>query len=158
MARLGERRLLVGGALLAAVGAVVVVTTPSVPVALAGFGVVGLGLANIFPLAIARAGALGGSSGIALATTVGYTGLLGGPPVIGFLATHAGLPFALGTVALLAVVAAGLVLSLDGAHVRFPALRRPRWAAVSPVLQPLLHPTRQVAGRYARDLRLLAVS
>ncbi len=146
IARLGERRLLVGGSLVAAVGALVVVTTSSVPVALAGFGVVGLGLANVFPLAIARAGALGGASGIALSTTVGYTGLLGGPPVIGFLASHAGLPVALGTVALLAVVAAVLVLCLDGARVRLPAL---------PALPALdLAPVHRAAG----DLRLLAVS
>ncbi|KQS68905.1 MFS transporter [Modestobacter sp. Leaf380] len=147
--RIGERRLLVGGSLLAAVGALVVVTTSSVPVALAGFGVVGLGLANVFPLAIARAGALGGASGIALSTTVGYTGLLGGPPVIGFLASHAGLPVALGTVALLALVAAVLVLCLDGARVRLPAL--PALPAL-PVLD--LAPVHRAAG----DLRLLAVS
>ena len=152
--RFGERRLLVGGSLLAAVGALLVVVPSSVPVALAGFGLVGLGLANVFPLAIARAGALGGASGIALATTVGYTGLLGGPPAIGFLASTAGLPVALGTVALLAVVAAVLTLTLDGATVRMPALRRPAWTDVLPVVVPV----RRGAGVYARDLRLLAVS
>ncbi len=94
-------------------------TTPSVVLALAGFGVVGLGLANVFPLAVARAGALW-SRGIALSTTVGYTGLLGGPPAIGFLAAHAGLPVALGTVALLAGAAAVLVALVDGDRVRVP--------------------------------------
>ena len=144
--RFGERRLLVGGSLLASLGALGAVTTTSVPVALLGFAVVGLGLANVFPLAIARAGALGGASGIALSTTVGYTGLLGGPPVIGFLASHAGLPVALGTVALLAVAAAGLVACLDGDRVRLPAL------PTLPVLD--LAPVHRAAG----DLRLLAVS
>ena len=76
----GERWLLVGGALVAAAGALAAVTTSTLWVALAGFVVVGLGLANVFPLAIAKAGLLGGARGIALATTVGYTGLLGGPP------------------------------------------------------------------------------
>lgn len=148
VARLGERRLLVGGTLLAAAGALLAVTTSSVPVALAGFGVVGLGLANVFPLAVARAGALGGSRGIATSTTVGYTGLLGGPPAIGFLATHAGLPVALGTVALLAVVAAVLVALLDGDRVRVPAL---------PILDLSrldLAPVHRAAG----DLRILAVA
>jgi MFS family permease len=98
---LGERRLLVGGAVLAAVGALAAVTTSTLWVALAGFVLVGLGLANVFPLAIARAGLLGGAPGIALATTVGYTGLLGGPPAIGLLAETAGLPVALGSVAVL---------------------------------------------------------
>ena len=71
---MGERRLLVGGALLAAAGAVAAVTTSSLAVALTGFVLVGLGLANVFPLAIARAGLLGGARGIALATTVGLHG------------------------------------------------------------------------------------
>ncbi|MCW2581501.1 MAG: conserved rane protein of unknown function [Klenkia sp.] len=143
--RFGERRLLVGGSLLAAVGALLVVVPSSVPVALAGFGLVGLGLANVFPLAIARAGALGGASGIALATTVGYTGLLGGPPAIGFLASTAGLPVALSTVALLAVVAAVLTMTLDGARVRMPAVPS------LPVLD--LASIHRAAG----DLRVLAV-
>ncbi|SCX56726.1 Predicted arabinose efflux permease, MFS family [Klenkia marina] len=143
VARLGERRLLIGGTALAALGALLAVTTTSVPVALLGFGVVGLGLANVFPLAIARAGALGGSTGIALSTTVGYTGLLGGPPAIGFLASHAGLPVALGTVALLAVVAAVLVALVDGDRVRLPAV---------PALD--LAPVHRAAG----DLRILAVA
>ncbi|SDG33230.1 MFS transporter [Klenkia brasiliensis] len=140
VARLGERRLLVGGTLLAAAGALLAVTTPSVVLALAGFGVVGLGLANVFPLAVARAGALGGSRGIALSTTVGYTGLLGGPPAIGFLAAHAGLPVALGTVALLAGAAAVLVALVDGDRVCVPAVD--------------LAPVHRAAG----DLRILAVA
>ena len=52
------------------------------------------------------------SRGVALASTVGYSGLLGGPPAIGFLAEHAGLPAALVSVPLLAVVAAGLSLAV----------------------------------------------
>ena len=83
---------------------------PAVAVALVGFALVGLGLANVFPLAIARAGLLGGSKGVALASTVGYTGLLGGPPLIGLIVGGVGLPSALATVSLLAAVAAGLSL------------------------------------------------
>jgi MFS family permease len=158
---LGETRLLVGGALLAAAGALAAVTTTSLPIALGGYAVVGLGLANVFPLAIARAGALGGPSGVALATTVGYTGLLGGPPVIGFLAEHAGLPLALGTVALLAVVAAVLVLLLDGTRVRVPALPWPEEGWSMPIaagLRPVAVRVRGGAGDYVRDLDMLAVS
>ena len=157
---LGERRLLVGGALLAAAGALTAVTTSSLPIALGGYAVVGLGLANVFPLAIARAGALGGPSGVALATTVGYTGLLGGPPVIGFLAEYAGLPVALGTVALLALVAAGLVLTLDGDRVRNPAVPRGEgWMVpVAAGLRPVAVRVRGGAGTYVRDLQLLSVN
>ena len=164
VAAVGERRLLVGGALLAAAGALTAVTTSSLAVALSGFVLVGLGLANVFPLAIARAGALGGPSGVALATTVGYTGLLGGPPLIGFLAEHAGLPTALGTVALMAALAAVLVLGIDGAQLRRPSLPRTGWAQpvafgrrpVAVVLgQPAVVRIRRGTGSYVRDLQLL---
>jgi MFS family permease len=165
VAAVGERRLLVGGALVAAVGALTAVTTSSLAVALGGFVLVGLGLANVFPLAIARAGALGGPSGVALATTVGYTGLLGGPPVIGFLATHAGLPTALSTVALMAVLAAVLVLGIEGPALRRPSLPRAAWAQpvlfgrrpVAVVLAPAATRVRRGTGSYVRDLTLLEV-
>jgi MFS family permease len=154
----GERRLLVGGTLFAAAGAAAAVTTSSLWVALVGFVVVGLGLANVFPLAIARAGMLGGAPGIALATTVGYTGLLGGPPAIGLLAEHAGLPVALGSVAVLAVVAAGLVLTVSGERMRIPAPCAAVTRAVSGAgsrLQPIVSGFGHGAGVYVRDLQVL---
>ena len=109
---LGTTPVLVGGALLAAAGMLAAALAPTAAVALIGFALVGLGLANVFPLAIARAGAAGGSSGVALASTVGYTGLLGGPPVIGLLVGAVGLPAALASVSVLAALAAGLCLSV----------------------------------------------
>src|SRR3954471_5516684 len=165
VAAIGERRVLVGGALLAAVGVLTAVGTTSLPVALGGSVLVGLGLANVFPLAIARAGALGGPKGVALSTTVGYTGLLGGPPVIGFLAQHAGLPTALSTVALMAVLAAVLVLGIEGSALRRPTLPRAGWSQpvlfgrrpVAVVLQPAATKVRRGTGSYVRDLRLLEV-
>jgi MFS family permease len=154
----GERRLLVGGTLLAATGALAAVTTSSLWVALAGFVVVGLGLANVFPLAIARAGLLGGAPGIAMATTVGYTGLLGGPPAIGLLAERAGLPIAVGSVAVMALVAAFLVLTVSGDRVRVPAPRtvvRRTTAEAGARLQPVVAGARRGTGAYVRDLLLL---
>jgi hypothetical protein len=155
---MGERRLLVGGALLAAIGAMAAVTTSSLGVALTGFVLVGLGLANVFPLAIGRAGLFGGAHGIALATTVGYTGLLGGPPAIGLLADAAGLPVAVGSVAVMALLAAVLVLTISGERVRLP---RPRvlldravataGARIQPVVAGFGHGT----GVYVRDLQVL---
>jgi MFS family permease len=106
----GATHVLVYGSALAATGMLAAAFAPAVAVALGGFALVGLGLANVFPLAIARAGSLGGSKGVALASTVGYTGLLGGPPLIGLLVGGVGLPSALATVSLLAAVAAGLSL------------------------------------------------
>jgi len=155
---MGERRLLVGGAALAAVGAFAAVTTSSLGVALTGFVLVGLGLANVFPLAIGRAGLLGGASGIALATTVGYTGLLGGPPVIGLLADSAGLPVAVGSVAVMALVAAVLVLTVSGERVRLPRPRVLLDRAVATVggrAQPVVSGFGHGTGVYVRDLHLL---
>jgi MFS family permease len=154
---MGERRLLVGGTLLAAVGALAAVTTSSLAVALAGFVLVGLGLANVFPLAIGRAGLLGGATGIALATTVGYTGLLGGPPAIGLIAETAGLPVAVGSVAVMALIAGVLVLTISGARVRIPRLRTLRDRAVAGAgrLQPMVSGFGHGTGVYVRDLTAL---
>ena len=97
---------------------------------------------------------LRGAPGVALATTVGYTGLLGGPPAIGLLAEVAGLPVALGSVAVLAVAAAGLVLTVSGDTVRVPAPRVVVTRAGSR-LQPIVAGFGHGAGVYARDLQLL---
>ncbi|WP_316525265.1 MFS transporter [Kitasatospora brasiliensis] len=110
--RLGQTRLMLFGGLTAAAGMLIAALAPVVPVAICGFVLVGLGLANLFPLAIARAGTAGGPQGVAFASSLGYGGMLIGPVVIGFLADAAGLPLALTTVALAASVAALLPLSV----------------------------------------------
>nr|WP_042374082.1 MFS transporter [Streptacidiphilus neutrinimicus] len=103
--RFGPTKLLVAGAAIASVGMVAAAVSPSLPLALAGFLLVGLGLANIFPLAIDRAGALRGPRGVATASTLGFGGMVAGPPIIGFLAQAFGLPLALLSVALLIALA-----------------------------------------------------
>jgi MFS family permease len=111
---LGPTRVVTGGALLATAGALVVATVPDVGTVLAGFVLIGLGLANVFPIAIARAGARAGAGGVALASTVGYTGLLGGPPLLGIVAEAVGMPVAFAAVAALAAVAAALAVPAFG--------------------------------------------
>lgn len=106
--RLGQTRTLVLGGLVAAAGMLLGSLAPTAWLALAGFAVTGLGLANIFPVAVGRAGELAGPSGVAAASTLGYGGMLLGPPAIGFLADWFSLPVALTTVALLAAGAAVL--------------------------------------------------
>ncbi|MEV8096599.1 MFS transporter [Kitasatospora sp. NPDC085879] len=108
--RLGPTRVMVFGGLTAATGMLLAALAPSVPAALGGFVLVGLGLANIFPLAIGRAGATGGPQGVATASALGYAGMLIGPPVIGFLADAVGLPLALTSVAAAAALAGALAL------------------------------------------------
>ncbi|MFD7130738.1 MFS transporter [Streptomyces sp. NPDC059894] len=104
--RLGRTRTVVAGGATAAAGMLVASLTSTVWVALLGFAVTGLGLANLFPVAVERAGALAGPTGVAVASTLGYGGMLLGPPAIGFMADWFSLPVALTSVAALAAVAA----------------------------------------------------
>src|SRR5262249_27843649 len=72
-------------------------------IAIAGFGLVGLGVANLIPVIFSAAGrayAIAPGHGLAAVATTGYVGFLAGPPVIGLAAEGAGLPAALGIVAL----------------------------------------------------------
>ncbi|MBL1117931.1 MFS transporter [Streptomyces sp. 110] len=104
--RLGQTRTLSAGGATAAAGMLLGSLAPTIWLALLGFAITGLGLANLFPVAVARAGALTGPDGVAAASTLGYGGMLLGPPTIGFLADWYSLPVALTTVAALAAVAA----------------------------------------------------
>ncbi|MEU8504473.1 MFS transporter [Streptomyces brevispora] len=106
--RLGQTRTLVAGGGTAAAGMLLGSLAPTTWLALLGFAITGLGLANIFPVAVSRAGELAGPGGVAAASTLGYGGMLLGPPAIGFLTDWFSLPAALTTVALLATAAAAL--------------------------------------------------
>lgn len=103
--RLGRTRTILAGGSTAAAGMLLGALAPSLPVALLGYAITGLGLANLFPVAIERAGALAGPTGVATASTLGYGGMLLGPPAIGFMADWFSLPVALTSVAVLAAVA-----------------------------------------------------
>jgi len=135
-ARLAGRRLvvrfddapvLVWGAALGAAGMLMAALASTTAIAISGFLLAGLGVANVFPLAIGRAGLLAGTPGVARASTVGYTGLLGGPPLIGMLAEAWGLRAALvavaGLVLTVAWLATGVEHRLQGRHTVAAALR-----------------------------------
>ncbi len=108
LARLGQTRVLVYGGLVTCAGMLAAALSPVLPLALAGFALTGLGVANAFPTAMTRVGLLAGPNGVATASTLGYAGFLLGPPLIGFLATGLSLRIALTTVSLLAVLAIAL--------------------------------------------------
>ena len=108
LARLGQTRVLVYGGLVTFAGMIAAALSPVLPLALIGFALAGLGVANAFPTAMARVGILAGPHGVATASTLGYAGFLLGPPTIGFLAGAVSLRVALTTVSLLAVVAVAL--------------------------------------------------
>jgi len=113
LSRLGQTRVLALGGLAACVGMLAAALAPSLGIALVGFALTGLGVANMFPAAMTRAGLLAGPNGVAVASTLGYTGFLLGPPMIGFLAGSVGLRTGLTTVSLLALVAAVLACLAD---------------------------------------------
>jgi MFS family permease len=105
-------QLLVVGGLVAAVGSLAAATANHPWTALAGIGVAGLGTSVCAPTIIGMAGAWAGperrAGAISVVTTIAYLGFLIGPAAVGAVSSHWSLPVALGGVAVLAVVVAGL--------------------------------------------------
>jgi MFS family permease len=94
-------------AFVAAAGLTLALLAPIPALAIAGFAIVGLGVANLVPVLFGAAGALPGqSSGSAIAAvaTMGYMGFLAGPPVIGLVAEQTSLQLALGLVVLACII------------------------------------------------------
>ncbi|HLE45158.1 MAG TPA: MFS transporter, partial [Methylomirabilota bacterium] len=109
--RFGPARVLRASSSLAAagLGAALLIGEPAAGIV--GFGLVGLGIANVVPALFSAAGWVRGvPAGLALAavSTLGYWGFLAGPPLIGLAAEVTSLPLALGLVSLAcALIAAG---------------------------------------------------
>lgn len=121
VARLGEQRVLLMGALLAASGLSLIVATGWAAMRgeawwLAGFAIVGAGLSNCSPVLYRTAGRVPGvpsGAGIATAVGLGYAGLLAGPPALGFVGKQAGL-----TAILVSVIGMCCLLALASPLVR----------------------------------------
>lgn len=117
--RFGAVRTMRGSVLLAMVGMAISGLTGSAEMVIIGYGIAGLGLANMVPIAFSAAGNLPGlppGVGISLVTFMGYSGILFFPSIIGFIAEHtgfaaifAGIPVLLALVLLLS----GLVVHAD---------------------------------------------
>ena len=88
----GERRVMISSSAVAIAGFLLAVLSDSPLLAIAGFGLVGLGLSNTVPILISAAGRTStpGAS-IAFAVSFGYAGLLASPPLLGFLASQTSL-------------------------------------------------------------------
>ncbi|MFJ6752206.1 MFS transporter [Streptomyces sp. NPDC091266] len=95
------------GALLAAGGLVTGILAGTVPLALVGWGVFGVGLSSTVPSLITAAGA-GGPGAVATVTAIGYVGLLAGPALVGAIASATSLSTAMLLPALLAVAVGAL--------------------------------------------------
>lgn len=106
-AAIGAPTVVRAGALLAAAGLATGASADSVPLALAGWAVFGLGLSTTIPSLITAAGA-GGPTAVATVSVTGYLGLLAGPALIGALASATSLSTALLLPTLLAAAVAAL--------------------------------------------------
>ncbi|KQP15046.1 MFS transporter [Pseudorhodoferax sp. Leaf267] len=106
-ARWSSVGLLRASAGLAAAALTLVLLSDSVVLALIGFALVGVGLANVVPVLFSAAAQVPGVSpahGISAVAAVGYCGFMAGPSIIGFVAHGSSL-----TVALAAVVGCALL-------------------------------------------------
>jgi MFS family permease len=123
---LGAARVVVLGAAIAALGIGLTLAVPRVEIAVIGYALAGIGIANIVPVLFSAGGnAVAGHPGVgvAMAATCGYAGFLLSPPLIGVFAEVFSLRVALISLAVaLAIVAlaASRVLGRTG-----PSLDRP---------------------------------
>jgi hypothetical protein len=129
--RLGAATLMQGGSALAglALGAMLLLADPAL--AICGFFLVGIGVANGVPLVFSAAGhAPGRESGpnIAAVSSMGSIGFLAGPPFIGFFAEATSLPLALSTLCfgLLVVTIAGRRIGAGAVGPGAPAIEGAR--------------------------------
>jgi MFS family permease len=127
-ARFGERDILVGSGVLAAIGIAFVSVAPSAPLALVGLAVAGTGISVAAPALFGRAGRLAGSASrgaaVSMLTTFGYMGFVIGPPLVGFVAGATDLRLSFGFLAAIAIgyaAAARLVLPAADDDVPHPS-------------------------------------
>lgn len=104
IARYGRTSTLWRTSVIASAGMSLAVLAPTLGLAIAGYGILGLGVATIVPIAFTLAGNTEGvAPALALSrvTTLGYAGLFGSPTIIGLLAQGVGLAAALSLAAVL---------------------------------------------------------
>ncbi|WP_350570918.1 MFS transporter [Pseudomonas sp. H26/SER47-MNA-CIBAN-0231] len=107
--KLGAKRIILFGGLLAAAGLFLATFAPSWQAALLGYALVGAGCSNIVPVlytAVGKQTVMPESIAVPAITTLGYAGILAGPAVIGFVAHASSLSFAFGLMAVLLVAVA----------------------------------------------------
>ncbi|MDX3643401.1 MFS transporter [Streptomyces sp. MB09-02B] len=130
--RFGSVRTVRASGVLAALGGVLIVVANAPAVAMAGFALMGLGIAVVVPLCFAAAGRSGPNPSLAIAgvATITYTSGLVAPSAIGGLAQLTSLVVSFGLVTVLAcglVVFAGVLRTSDRERPRvsLPSVRLP---------------------------------
>jgi MFS family permease len=114
VARFGRRAVVRFGGTCAAIGYGTVTLVSALPLLLAGWALVGLGVGMIAPQVYAVAGHLGGGRVLAVVVTFGYAAFLAGPAIIGYLVTQLGLHHAMAVPALLCAGIIGLAATMPG--------------------------------------------
>ncbi|GAB2838115.1 MFS transporter [Actinocorallia aurea] len=106
VARLGTVRTVRLGGVMAVAGGVLVVTGRAPAPAIAGFALIGLGIAVVVPLAFAAAGraADAPNEGVAAVATITYSCLLISPALVGGLASATSLPVSFGVITAMAAL------------------------------------------------------
>lgn len=109
--KIGAKRWLQIGGVLAAAGLFFAIALPYPTTALIGFGLLGAGCSLGAPILYAAALRVPGippAAGLATFATFSFVGFLAGPPVIGFVAEAFGLYYGLGFVAVMLLISAWL--------------------------------------------------
>ncbi|RDB07667.1 MFS transporter [Runella aurantiaca] len=105
--RYGSRKILVSGGILAAIGIMIAVLLPHTFTAILGFGMVGAGVSCGAPIlygSAARVPGMAKGAGLAAMNTFSLAGFLAGPAIIGLVSSALNLSFAIGLVAILALI------------------------------------------------------
>jgi MFS family permease len=85
--RVGDRVLLVGGAVVGTIGCLLAALSLDAPIALVGLAIGGAGVSLNAPIIFGIAGRRpDAATAVATVTTIGYLGLLAGPPLVGLVA------------------------------------------------------------------------
>lgn len=90
VSKLGERRVILGGGIIAIIGFAIVIAGFDFLISMLGFFLIGIGLANIVPVIYTQMGKqhdMPLSQAVAGASTMGYLGSLMGPAIMGFVAS-----------------------------------------------------------------------
>ncbi len=95
--KMSSHQVVVGGGIVAIIGLLFIIYSNAMFLILAGFALVGIGVANSVPVLFSEGGKIEKlkiSLVLSVITTIGYSGQLAGPVLLGFIAQHYSLSIA----------------------------------------------------------------
>ncbi|MBT0730062.1 MFS transporter [Rosenbergiella nectarea] len=112
----GRLKVVVAGAIIAALGLAVVTFIPVWHLSLIGYALIGAGCANIVPVMFSVVGqqtVMPQAVAVPAMTTLGYLGVLSGPAIIGYIAHFSSLPVSFSLIMLLMLFVGALAFKLN---------------------------------------------